>query len=497
MNRHLMVPQKPVYKGEEEMKKIFVMCLLLGCLVGCGTENTASTEATESSVSSMAVESSASVAEKVEPVMCEKYPDIQDFGKTYGVQENTEKVETLRQFCPDEWVMLVYDVPEEQREDIETWKQSLEESGFVIVDEQNSDDGDIVTYTKEETKEKILLSTGVSTDDPAETVMTVTITDFSIDGVLPTKDDPDMDYLIEEQNRAQVNGDYLIQDGWIYGLTWKDNGDPILAKKRTDGSDYTKMLDGSLTNIYLKDAYIYGAMVYGKKQGIYKMRASGEECQRILDMDGINIQLCNDYIYYTPDTYLGVDEATQESAHLYRCDLDGNNVEEIISKPVYCWYVFENTVLYQNDRDNESLHIYNLEKQTDIKVNDMISYSPIYDGEYIYYIGKKEEVCNIWRVKPDGSGNEKLSNVETEDRLSVYKNYVYFINSEDNGRIYRMDKDGSNLTQISQDKNCRKPYFCGNKLIYRVYAKKYEYIEKNVICDPDGSNAEKILLRGK
>ena len=73
--------------------------------------------------------------------------------------------------------------------------------------------------------------------------------------------------------------------------------------------------------------------------------------------------------------------------------------------------------------------------------------------------------------------------------------YIYFSNVAYCARIYRMNKDGSNLTQISQDKNCSKPYFSGNQLIYRVYEKNYKYIEKNVMCDPDGSNAEKIQLR--
>ncbi len=481
------------------MKKLFVLCVLAGCLMGCGTTSSNSAQAnvqqSEISADKSAIIESSIVEEKIESVMLAEYPDIQDFGKTYGVAENEEKEELLKSMYPDAWGMLVYDVPEENKEDIETWKQALEESGFVIAKQTDADDGVIITYASDKSKEQILVSTGPSTDNPTETVMTVTITDFSLDGVLPTKDDPDMDKIIEEQNRAQVNGDYLIQDGWIYGLTWKDNGDAIFSKKRLDGTDYTKMLDGYLTNIFLEDAYIYGVKVSGKKQGIYKMRASGEDCKCILEGEGINMQVCDDYIYYTPDTYLSADEVTEASAHLYRCDLDGYNVEEIISKPVYCWYVFEKAVLYQDDRDNCSLHIFNMEKQTDVKLNDMTSYSPVYDGEYVYYAGEVEDECTVWRVTPDGSQNQQIASVKIEDRVVLYKDYIYFTNEEDGARIYRMNKDGSNLTQISQDKNCSKPYFSGNQLIYRVYEKNYKYIEKNVMCDPDGSNAEKIQLR--
>ena len=472
------------------MKKLLVMSLLLGCLVGCGTESssTSEVEIQQSTVSS-------SVVEIIEPVMYEEYQDVQDFGKTYGVPENQEKTDVLKQTVSGSGIMLVYDVPEEHKEDIESWKQSLLENGFVIENTNTSDGGEVITYSKEETKEKVILAAAVSTEDSTMTVMTVAITDFSVDGILPTADDPNLAKIIEEQNRAQVHGDYLIQDGWIYGLTWNDSGNAIFAKKRLDGTDYTKMTDGYFTDIFLKDAYVYGAKLVGKKQGIYKMRSSGEDIECILEGNDMAIQVTDDYIYYTPDIYLKAEEVTDASTHLYRCDLDGNNIEEVIAKPVYCWYVFENAILYQDDRDNCSLHIYDLERQTDTKVNDQISYNPIYDGEYIYYSSDVDEKRNIWRVKPDGSDNIQISSVEISGDIVLYNNYIYFVNIDDSNRIYRMDKDGTNLTQISQDKNCDKLCFSGDNLIYTSYDKNFKYIDKNVMCDPDGSNAEKIQLR--
>ena len=87
------------------MKKLFVLCVLAGCLMGCGTTNSNAAQANvqqrEMSVDKSALIESSIVEEKIEPVMLAEYPDIQDFGKTYGVAENEEKEELLKSMYPD------------------------------------------------------------------------------------------------------------------------------------------------------------------------------------------------------------------------------------------------------------------------------------------------------------------------------------------------------------------------------------------------------------
>ena len=111
---------------------------------------------------------------------------------------------------------------------------------------------------------------------------------------LPSEDDPSISSIIQKQNYLQGDGWYLLQDNWLYGLTWRDDGSGYFAKRRTDGSDYTKLLDVPVKDVAIDNGYIYGA-------------------------------------------------------NLYRCGLDGSNIEEIISRRVFCWYVFGELVLYQDD----------------------------------------------------------------------------------------------------------------------------------------------------
>ncbi len=311
----------------------------------------------------------------------------------------------------------------------------------------------------------------------------------------------DTDKIVETQGQKQNQSEFMVDNNWIYCPNWtNDTGAPIFVKERIEGGDYTKLDTVGAQNIYSKDGYIYYSAIYTDsedEQGIYKMRSSGEGKIKIVDKKECDMQIVNDYIYYSADMLASSEEITEEYSHLFRCDLEGNNEVEIIEKPVFCWYVFGNCILYQDDRDNESLHICDLDGQNDKKINDSVSYNPIYDGEYIYY-AKSEKVegvekCTIWKIKPDGTKDEKVADYYALEDFCLHNEFIYFSYLEDEGRLYRMKKDGSELTLISQDKNIMKICFLGDMLKYNVYDQE-GYILKVILCDEDGSNANEFNM---
>lgn len=204
------------------------------------------------------------------------------------------------------------------------------------------------------------------------------------------------------------------------------------------------------------------------------------------------MQIVDEYIYYTPDTWLSEEEINDEVAHLYRCNIDGSNVVEIIDKPTYCWFVFDNAILYQDDRDNMSLYICNLDGSNRIKLNDDYSYCPIYDGEYIYYSKdvERDDMATIWKIKPDGTNDSQVADYPVVSDFCLKDGYLYFSYIDDEKRLYRMKTDGSDLSLISQDKNTSHVHFIGDRLVYRVYAENYEYIDKIVMSNADGSDGD-------
>ena len=297
---------------------------------------------------------------------------------------------------------------------------------------------------------------------------------------------------MNEQNSVQNEGSFLISNGWIYGQSWDANGNSQFVKVRTDFTDWTVLDKGYAYHINLVDNYIY-YMLEGEEYGLYRMRTSGENRELIAKVNG-SLQIVNGYIYYTD--YMVNGEYNQLSGddscyHLYRCDLEGENTVEIINKPTFEAFVFEDAIIYQDDRDNMSLHICDLNGNNDIKLNDSLSFWPIFDGEYIYYVcaEKYEEsgTRTIWRIRPDGTDKQQISNNPVTNNMLLTKEHIYFVNADDGDRLYRIKKDGSDLTLITQDKNVAMVEFFDSSIKYTKYAKNYEYIEANYFCNYDGS----------
>lgn len=308
--------------------------------------------------------------------------------------------------------------------------------------------------------------------------------------------------LLQQQINTHNESIFSFDNGWIYGQFWSDDGKSQFVKCRDDGSDWTVLDKGCAHFINIKDGWIYYMNKYSedpKLDGIYKMRASGEDKKKLTKADG-SMQILGDKIYYTDEDQ----PITEKTCHLFTMDLNGENKTKVLNKPVYYWFVFGDEILYQDDRDGETLHIYNITSDEDKKINEDISYNPIYDGEYIYYL--KAEVSasapqndkewedflkgqTLWRVKPDGTDAKQISSSYIPiNTLVLTGRYIFFINHDDDDRVYRVDKNGDNLLMITQDKRCDGLAIFGDTLKYTVRDKN-GYVKNNYFCKLDGSDA--------
>lgn len=317
---------------------------------------------------------------------------------------------------------------------------------------------------------------------------------------VPSKDNDESfkQYVnIFSQNNVQNDATFLEHNGWFYGQAWDEDGFSLFIKVRTDGSDYTVLDKGMATNIHIVDNYIYYMIDDGSTYGIYKMKTSGENKQKIVDAYG-SMQIFDGQIYYNSTrTYEyettddGHEKVLPQYCHLYRCALDGSDVTEIIAKPTFHFYVFEDGILYQDDNDRCSLHVCNLDGSNDVKLNDTYSYWPIYDGEYIYYVAETDPqnptICSIWKIRPDGSEEQQVANYQVSNGMLLSYEHIYFVYGDDSDRLYRIDKNGSNLTLITQDTNVAFPQLFENSIKYTKYTEDYEYIDTNYFCAYDGS----------
>ncbi|MBQ6501483.1 MAG: DUF5050 domain-containing protein [Mogibacterium sp.] len=75
--------------------------------------------------------------------------------------------------------------------------------------------------------------------------------------------------------------------------------------------------------------------------------------------------------------------------------------------------------------------------------------------------------------------------------LGVKEDRLYFINANDECRLYSIDKNGENISLVSQDPYCWAPCIYDDKLIY-ICSDNYEYVEDIFICNLDGSSKVSI-----
>lgn len=306
---------------------------------------------------------------------------------------------------------------------------------------------------------------------------------------------------LEDQNNVQNKARFLFQDDYYYGQDWMSDGKSQFVRSDLKSGSALILDNGWARNIYIHDGNIY-YQIYNEnattlESGTFRIiMENGHYIKREKIADAIGtMQIKGEYIYYSdnPSDYSGQTSGISDhEAHLYRCDLDGNNVVEVIAKPVFFPYVFNNGILYQDDRDGESLHMYYWDGRGDIKINNQRSYYPVFNGEYIYYVspvdsnGNESDDYTIWKTKIDGTENQQVSNVAISDSLLVLEDYIFSINK--NGQVFRMKKDGTEYKVISHDTNSLYLQYINGMIKYTKYANNYEYIDANVFCDIEGKN---------
>ena len=306
-----------------------------------------------------------------------------------------------------------------------------------------------------------------------------------------------------EENGNRMNAPSFYQSGdWILGQSWDENGQSIFVKVREGGNDATVLDQGLATHITVADGYIYyDTAATSEDYGIYRMRLSGEGKELVVKSYGA-FQIVGDQIYYADTMYAYSDEQQNSGSvtvkssecHLMRANLDGTNPVEVIAKPTFYFTVFDDGILYQDDNDNSALHVCALDGSADRKIADGFAFSPIYDGEFVYYTKRTDltdaSTMTIWRVKLDGTQEEMISDQQVSDSFLLFEDKIYYTNGEDSDRVYCMDKDGSNLTLVTQDAYIGRVQIFDGGLKYTQYASDYSSTVGNFFCSADGGRKD-------
>lgn len=174
------------------------------------------------------------------------------------------------------------------------------------------------------------------------------------------------------------------------------------------------------------------AYSYVNKNGVY-LAANGKlyvfdenlsSKEEVLDINLTDFSEDNDYYYFVDENnnYVRTNKDTKE--------------QSVLLKNVFYVHKIENMIYYQDDSDGETIHCFNLDDNSNVKINNEVSYNLIVDSEKgrIYYTNQDDVLVSL---ALDGSDRKEMA---TNTNMYTYDGeYLYCIT---NDGLVKVDNSG-------------------------------------------------------
>jgi len=191
-------------------------------------------------------------------------------------------------------------------------------------------------------------------------------------------------------------GWYYVEDDVLYGLTHSAslNGAFGAISFHMKGAfpefDETVILDseGAANNICKDGDYLYYLRNYA---AVCRVKTDGSEAEVLYDGMCDYLQIHDGRLYFTDADY-----------HFVSTDMDGGDLVTVVDKEIYYpYFISSDWIIFQDDADDESLHLYNTTHGTEVNITYMPSYNPIMDGHYLYFTDSDNYLCRVDMSDPE------------------------------------------------------------------------------------------------
>lgn len=268
-----------------------------------------------------------------------------------------------------------------------TWTEA--DGTYTIITGSEAEDGSSNTAVLKDSKLILTIKDNYSADDKkTETSTTYTLKYIGKKSKLINGGEIK---FTDDETRAMSNymneGQYLVVDDVLYGcFGGKKFGEgKFQFADITDGDKADiknkQVIRKDVTTKYLTEheGYIYGIL---NNAEIVKVKAGETKYKTIYEGGCDYLQIIGGEIYFADENY-----------KLCKMNLNGKKKETVFDKEqvYFPYFLSKNVMIYQNDPDNESLHLYNYKTGEDTKLNDVRSYRPVLCGDYLYYVSAATE----------------------------------------------------------------------------------------------------------
>lgn len=281
-------------------------------------------------------------------------------------------------------------------------------------------------------------------------------------------------------SNANRFGKVTTQGNWVYFA----GSDSSIYRMRNDKSEIQRIGDYSAVSLNVVGEWIY--FVDGTVGGIHKIRIDGTGQTKISNVTSYKVYVDGDWVYYT-DQYWG--------GKLYKMKNDGSSVTQItrtecrdyIVNNGYIYYMnSSNGLVYKcsvdgkgetilcagfggdhlalvggklvitNNYDILSVNLDGTGFYSFGTTNIQYSFLNGYDG-WVYYLehdfrDTSNGVSSFGRMKFDGSQKTKIYEYKYLNHANTFINvangWIYFQNEHENGALYRINFDGTNIERV-------------------------------------------------
>ena len=215
-------------------------------------------------------------------------------------------------------------------------------------------------------------------------------------------------------------------EGWVYYRSEADNWN--LYKARLDGSEKMRLAEDCPACINVLDGWVYYCN-YFDGLSLYRVRTDGTGRERLVE------GYCDNLYAAASGLYFDRRDETNRS-HVYRCDLDGGNLQELL--PGYRVSYYYNGTVYVSD--TAALLSYDIESGELETVVEGYTHNVTVDDAGISYWAADENV--YYRLSP---GAEPEALLTGGDYFNYTEGSLYYFGYGGEGRericCYRLDTE--------------------------------------------------------
>ena len=301
----------------------------------------------------------------------------------------------------------------------------------------DSDEKYTCSFNEDGQMEFSIISTYTSTEDGEETTV-----EDAMSMLLERTGDPDkdniyaLDFNFSKEKTSLMSalnrgGGYLIEGNTVYG--YYDGDRLAMMEVKKDGDELTKVSETILKEDvaihYLTkqgDKLYYTSKVNDVYSGVWTYDLATEEDTEIVSETVDYLSVTDNYIFYCDGDY-----------HIYRADLDGKNAKEVYDGAAYYVYAInDDFLIFQDDADNETIVIYNINTKEKQEVSTEHSHFPTIAEGYVYYSTYIDDVIYPARTNL-ATGEVEVADYElTYSGFYIYDGKIYF----NDGFVISLDK---------------------------------------------------------